>query len=89
MTTARLDDEHVRRFATASGDVNPLHVDAEFARRTMYGRCVAHGVLVAIVALGAVEPATLSRTRVASSRAGDHGSVVTRSAIHPDHRRGG
>src|SRR5579859_982760 len=63
MTTSRLDDGHVRRFAAASGDVNPLHVDAEFAHRTMHGRCVAHGALVAIVALGAVDPATLSRTR--------------------------
>jgi NAD(P)-dependent dehydrogenase (short-subunit alcohol dehydrogenase family) len=63
MTTSRLDDGHVCRFAAASGDVNPLHVDAEFARRTIYGRCVAHGVLVAIFALGAVDTATLSRTR--------------------------
>ncbi|MGE5827333.1 MAG: SDR family NAD(P)-dependent oxidoreductase [Micromonosporaceae bacterium] len=63
MTTVRLGDEHVHRFATVSGDANPLHVDADFARRTMYGGCVAHGVLVAIVALGDVDPATLSRTR--------------------------
>jgi NAD(P)-dependent dehydrogenase (short-subunit alcohol dehydrogenase family)/acyl dehydratase len=63
VTTSCLDDGHVRRFAAASGDANPLHVDAEFARRTMYGRCIAHGVLAAIVALGAVEKATLARTR--------------------------
>jgi NAD(P)-dependent dehydrogenase (short-subunit alcohol dehydrogenase family)/acyl dehydratase len=63
MTTLRLSDAHVRRFAAASGDVNPLHLDADFARKTMYGRCIAHGALVALVALGAVDAATLSHVR--------------------------
>lgn len=63
MTAPRLDDGHIRRFAAASGDVNPLHIDPEFARRTMYGRCVVHGALVAIVALGSVEEAMLGQAR--------------------------
>lgn len=33
-------------FAAASGDVNPIHLDEEFARETEYGRCVAHGMWV-------------------------------------------
>lgn len=34
------------RFATLSGDVNPIHVDAEFARRSKFGRTVAHGMFL-------------------------------------------
>lgn len=63
MTTLRLDDQHVRRFAAASGDANPLHLDADFARRTMYGRCIVHGALVAIVALGVADESALRRAR--------------------------
>ncbi|WP_409462157.1 SDR family NAD(P)-dependent oxidoreductase [Amycolatopsis sp. GA6-003] len=41
-------------FADASGDRNPLHVDAEYARRTPFGQPVAHGVLAAVAALDEV-----------------------------------
>lgn len=34
------------RFARLSGDANPIHVDADFAARTRFGRTVAHGVLL-------------------------------------------
>jgi NAD(P)-dependent dehydrogenase (short-subunit alcohol dehydrogenase family) len=44
----------VARFAAASGDVNPLHVDPSFARRTPFGECIAHGALVTIAMLGAL-----------------------------------
>lgn len=33
-------------FATLSGDDNPIHVDAEFAAGTRFGRPVAHGMLL-------------------------------------------
>lgn len=42
----------VLAFAQLSGDVNPLHVDPEYARRTPMGRQVAHGLLVLSVATG-------------------------------------
>ena len=32
------------RFAAISGDDNPIHLDAEFAARTRFGRPVAHGM---------------------------------------------
>lgn len=34
------------RFAALSGDNNPIHVDAEFAAQTKFGRTVAHGMLL-------------------------------------------
>lgn len=37
--------EHVARYAEASGDHNPLHIDPEFAQGTPYGRTIAHGLL--------------------------------------------
>jgi NAD(P)-dependent dehydrogenase (short-subunit alcohol dehydrogenase family)/acyl dehydratase len=37
-------------FARASGDVNPLHVSAEYARRTPFGEPVVYGVLAALAA---------------------------------------
>jgi NAD(P)-dependent dehydrogenase (short-subunit alcohol dehydrogenase family) len=55
----RLTDQHIRQFADASGDRNPLHVDALFARTTPYGRCISHGALVTIAALGSVDPVAL------------------------------
>jgi len=39
--------EDILEFARLSGDYNPLHVDAEFARRTSFQRPVAHGILLA------------------------------------------
>lgn len=37
-----------------TGDAHPIHYDAEYATRTVFGRRVAHGLLVASVgALGA------------------------------------
>jgi NAD(P)-dependent dehydrogenase (short-subunit alcohol dehydrogenase family) len=57
--TFRLGHDHVRRFADASGDLNPLHLDKEFARATPYGRCICHGALVSIAALAAAETPVL------------------------------
>jgi NAD(P)-dependent dehydrogenase (short-subunit alcohol dehydrogenase family)/acyl dehydratase len=59
MAPLSLTTEHVRRFAEASGDRNPLHVDEQFARATPYGRCIVHGALVTIAALGSAHPASL------------------------------
>lgn len=39
-------------FAGLSGDYNPLHTDAEFARTTPFGRPIAHGMLGLSIATG-------------------------------------
>lgn len=43
------------KFARLSGDNNPIHVDAEFASRTRFGRTVAHGLLLCSRLRGLVE----------------------------------
>ncbi|MBE9524205.1 MAG: MaoC family dehydratase N-terminal domain-containing protein [Chloroflexi bacterium] len=39
-------------FAGLSGDFNQIHTDAEFAKKTPYGRRIAHGLLVTSIASG-------------------------------------
>jgi len=44
--TKTLTDEDVKRFATASGDTNPLHLDDEYAGGTRFKDRIVHGTLV-------------------------------------------
>ena len=39
--------ESVEAFARLSGDANPIHIDPKYAGKTRFGRCLAHGFLVA------------------------------------------
>jgi acyl dehydratase len=41
-------------FAALTGDLDPLHVDAEFAKRTPFGERIAHGMLGASYAVGQI-----------------------------------
>ena len=36
----------IDRYARASGDYNPIHIDQEFASRTPLGGTIAHGMLI-------------------------------------------
>lgn len=40
-------EEDIFAFAGASGDFNPLHIDEEYARRSIFGKRIAHGILTA------------------------------------------
>jgi acyl dehydratase len=42
----RLTEEEIQVFADASGDTNRLHLDADFAEGTRFGRQIVHGTLV-------------------------------------------
>ena len=44
--TKRLTQEQIARYADASGDHNPLHIDPAFAATTQFGDTIAHGMLV-------------------------------------------
>ena len=45
--TVQVTDEMVRMFAKMSGDHNPIHLDDEFAKKTRFGRRIAHGMISA------------------------------------------
>jgi len=45
-TACTLTQEEFDRFAEVSGDHNPIHVDAEYARTTAFGATVSHGMLL-------------------------------------------
>ena len=40
-----INQERLNAYAKASGDDNPLHLDAEFAAKTQFGGIIAHGML--------------------------------------------
>ncbi|MEA2414143.1 MAG: 3-hydroxybutyryl-CoA dehydratase [Thermoanaerobaculia bacterium] len=42
-------EDDLRRFIEITGDVNPLHVDEDFAAGTPFGRRVLHGMLTASI----------------------------------------
>jgi len=45
--TKTIGSAEIAAFAAVSGDVNPMHLSADFARRTRYHRPIAHGMLTA------------------------------------------
>ncbi len=59
----RFSEDDLLAFADASGDWNPLHIDADFARGTPFGRCVVHGSLLTLGALGCLPNDVLTEVR--------------------------
>jgi 3-hydroxybutyryl-CoA dehydratase len=42
-----ITQERIAKYAAASGDFNPIHVDEAFAADSQFGGTIAHGMLVA------------------------------------------
>lgn len=45
----------VANFAGVTGDINPLHMDEEYAKQTRFGRRLPHGQLIFVLSLGLAE----------------------------------
>ncbi len=44
--TRTVTQERIAAYAAASGDYNPVHLDAEFAATTQFGGTIAHGMIL-------------------------------------------
>ncbi|TWI49873.1 3-hydroxybutyryl-CoA dehydratase [Pseudoduganella flava] len=42
-----ITDTDLRNFSGVSGDTNPMHLNEEYARTTVFGGCIVHGMLTA------------------------------------------
>ncbi len=42
-----ITEEDVNTFAEISGDKNPIHLDEEYAKKTIYKKRIAHGLMTA------------------------------------------
>ncbi len=47
-----ITEADIVNFAGVSGDFNPMHTDAEYAKSTQFGQRVAHGALIFSIATG-------------------------------------
>ena len=46
--------QDIQIFAAASGDVNPVHLDADYAATTQFKACIAHGMLSGAIVSAAI-----------------------------------
>lgn len=47
--TKQVTEVDIQLFAAVSGDVNPVHLDADYAAGTMFGERIAHGMLTGAI----------------------------------------
>jgi acyl dehydratase len=45
----KVEERDIKLFAAVSGDVNPVHLDADFAASTPFGERIAHGMLTGAI----------------------------------------
>jgi 3-hydroxybutyryl-CoA dehydratase len=65
--TKELTQAKIERYADASGDRNPLHIDPAFAATTQFGGPIAHGMLV-LAYISEMMTATFGRSWAAGGR---------------------
>lgn len=41
-----ITQDMIAKYAEVTGDYNPIHVDEEYAKKTKFGKCIAHGMLM-------------------------------------------
>lgn len=92
-TIAEID---IYQFAGITGDFNPMHVDAEFAKKTMFGERIAHGMLTAsfistVLGMKLPGPNTIylsqSNRFLAPVKIGDTIKVIVEVMEKIDHKR--
>ena len=49
-----IEERDIQLFAAVSGDINPVHLDADFAAGTAFGERIAHGMLTGAVISAAI-----------------------------------
>jgi 3-hydroxybutyryl-CoA dehydratase len=49
-----IEARDIQLFAALSGDVNPVHLDADYAATTPFGGCIAHGMLSGAIISAAI-----------------------------------
>ena len=47
--TKTVSEQDIVLFAAISGDVNPVHLDDNYARSTVFGERIAHGMLTGAI----------------------------------------
>ena len=52
--TREVSDHDVALFAKVSGDYNPIHLDAEYASKTLFNKRIAHGMLTGALISAAI-----------------------------------
>jgi acyl dehydratase len=84
-TPEEVDDNQTYRYAEASGDDNPIHVDPEYAKETaglpgiiLQGMCtMAFAAKAVLNGVGGADPSRLSRIKVRFSRPAFPGQTLT------------
>lgn len=95
--TFHVDDERIRAFGAASGDLNPLHFDDAYAAETPFGGRIAHGLLTAsfvsaVLGMDFPGPGTVYLGQTLRFRAPVRPGAVVRvvveaTAVDPERRR--
>lgn len=82
---AEIDRERIAAFAELTGDDNPLHTDADYARAAGFPDLLAHGPLVQAVAIGLIaDTGIMSGTTIAllALSARFHAPVFAGDRVH-------